>query len=594
MIESKPKIRRKIIMSSLTAPELRENELDFFERLNYFFGKLLTVRDFLSEQSYFNEKRWLLNRQTIGWGVVCGLEVVRADQCPSQVIVKPGLALDQYGYEVFVGKDETVDLFEKEEQKAESPVALRPTPPPTPPPGPRTFFVGIRYRECFLDPVPAPVSKCGGYETHCKYSRVRELYELQSFEGEPPVSESEAEISCDKLGIRPCEEIPNPCKTRRKCQWLVLAEVTVEHGAVTYIDNNSYRKWLWSNEDLAKCLVHNVRAARIDRRQFVPLLAQTIKGIKYHDGRILTITDQWESDVPGKVKLNVGIQPYDITTDGEFIWYTDTAESADKTVLKINREGTSVEKLSVEERSWGIAFDGCYMWVTHPDEHSVSKIPKSATSTDTLDTPINIRRHENDLPNPKDIIFAKDYVWIARNGGITRIDVKRNEVEPLEDYGFTPIALAFDGTHIWLVHNGQRVRGQIKKIDLEGNLVPMEPPISVEQEPKCLVFDGTHMWVTQRDGASQIDINENEVERKAAADNTLTGAAFDGAYLWVAEPEGRRVDRINIYTAQRVSEFRPSEHLEGNRHFAKMCFDGMYIWVTDYTGTKGVIHRLLV
>ena len=32
------------------------------DRNRYFYGKLMTVRDFLREQEYFNSKRWLINR----------------------------------------------------------------------------------------------------------------------------------------------------------------------------------------------------------------------------------------------------------------------------------------------------------------------------------------------------------------------------------------------------------------------------------------------------------------------------------------------------------------------------------------------------
>ncbi|RIK74672.1 hypothetical protein DCC62_14805, partial [candidate division KSB1 bacterium] len=50
--------------------------IPFFERNNYFYSKLMTVRDFFAEQRYFNEKRWLMNRMISGWGVVCGLDVI--------------------------------------------------------------------------------------------------------------------------------------------------------------------------------------------------------------------------------------------------------------------------------------------------------------------------------------------------------------------------------------------------------------------------------------------------------------------------------------------------------------------------------------
>src|SRR4051794_31243049 len=45
------------------------------DRLNYFYGQLLGVRDFQDEQRYFHEKNKLHNRFMHGHGVVCGLEV---------------------------------------------------------------------------------------------------------------------------------------------------------------------------------------------------------------------------------------------------------------------------------------------------------------------------------------------------------------------------------------------------------------------------------------------------------------------------------------------------------------------------------------
>ena len=50
-----------------------------FERNRYFYGKLLTVRDFMAEQTYLADKRRLTNRLLFGSGVVAGLQVVAVD-----------------------------------------------------------------------------------------------------------------------------------------------------------------------------------------------------------------------------------------------------------------------------------------------------------------------------------------------------------------------------------------------------------------------------------------------------------------------------------------------------------------------------------
>src|SRR5690348_16916586 len=71
-----------------------------FERNRYFYGKLLTVRDFESEQTYFNDKRRLLNRLLHGIGVVAGLQVIKVDD--KSVSVQAGVALDHLGREIVV------------------------------------------------------------------------------------------------------------------------------------------------------------------------------------------------------------------------------------------------------------------------------------------------------------------------------------------------------------------------------------------------------------------------------------------------------------------------------------------------------------
>jgi|GEM_PF-2931029 len=88
--------------------------LSSFERNSYFYGKLLTVRDFELEQKYGIEKRHLLNRLIQGKGIVCGLEVnekitVEKDNQQDQLLLKiqisQGVALDSSGHEIVISKN---------------------------------------------------------------------------------------------------------------------------------------------------------------------------------------------------------------------------------------------------------------------------------------------------------------------------------------------------------------------------------------------------------------------------------------------------------------------------------------------------------
>lgn len=59
-----------------------------FRRPNYYFGQLLSTREFIGEQDYFRRKLMLHNRCLHGYGVVCGLEITpvpREQKCDPRI-----------------------------------------------------------------------------------------------------------------------------------------------------------------------------------------------------------------------------------------------------------------------------------------------------------------------------------------------------------------------------------------------------------------------------------------------------------------------------------------------------------------------------
>lgn len=76
-----------------------------FERLRFFYGRLLTADDFTLEQDYFRGKQKLHNRALHGFGVVSGMRVSVES---GTIAVSAGLALDCEGNELVVGTDETL------------------------------------------------------------------------------------------------------------------------------------------------------------------------------------------------------------------------------------------------------------------------------------------------------------------------------------------------------------------------------------------------------------------------------------------------------------------------------------------------------
>lgn len=131
-----------------------------FERNRYYYGKLLTAKDFESEQTYFNDKRRLVNRTVFGTGVCCGLNVYAADDV--SLIVETGVALDEKGREIVVDeavikKITTIDGFDSV-VKDEA-------------------YLGVEYAEEKIDKVYAPMSQNDSEESR-EYNKVKEKYRL--------------------------------------------------------------------------------------------------------------------------------------------------------------------------------------------------------------------------------------------------------------------------------------------------------------------------------------------------------------------------------------------------------------------------------
>ena len=75
------------------------------EKNHYFYGMLLSARNFSKEQLYHDSKRWLLNRLTLGKGVLTGLDLdVKCDGDPTKwrLEIMPGVAIDGFGREIIV------------------------------------------------------------------------------------------------------------------------------------------------------------------------------------------------------------------------------------------------------------------------------------------------------------------------------------------------------------------------------------------------------------------------------------------------------------------------------------------------------------
>ncbi len=132
-----------------------------FERNRFFYGKLLTVADFESEQRYFNDKRRFLNKYLFGSGVICGLNTYSIDD--SSVMIEAGAAFDSTGREIVVHESTIrklsgIEGFDKTQSD--------------------TLYLAIDYLESATDPVYSVAGASDLSNSSSEYNRTKEGYRL--------------------------------------------------------------------------------------------------------------------------------------------------------------------------------------------------------------------------------------------------------------------------------------------------------------------------------------------------------------------------------------------------------------------------------
>lgn len=135
-------------------------------RNRYFYGKLLDVEHLEREQSYFVERSRLINRLTLGAGVLCGLGVRDRD---GEIVVSPGVAVDGCGREIVVTEPFIVeDPWTLTDACGDATGETRENGP---------VVLCLAYHECLVEPAPVLVSDCEIRE-ECEHGAVRERYRL--------------------------------------------------------------------------------------------------------------------------------------------------------------------------------------------------------------------------------------------------------------------------------------------------------------------------------------------------------------------------------------------------------------------------------
>lgn len=205
------------------------------ERNLYFYGKMLTARDFETEQRYFNNKRRLINRTTLGAGVICGLGVYQNDD--TSFFVETGLALDYLGREIALSSPvirklqmlEGYDALSKSDQ----------------------VFLCLKYNETPRE----PVNNIGALDKESeRYNKVEEDFSLYLSSADPDFREIYSDSGINHVttvynanGLRIVRIIPKLALSDEEMTVRFVILKDIDHPALSF--TYSFRSDYFTQED---------------------------------------------------------------------------------------------------------------------------------------------------------------------------------------------------------------------------------------------------------------------------------------------------------------------------------------------------------
>jgi hypothetical protein len=206
------------------------------ERINYFYGLLLDADRLVQEQTYFNQKRWMLNRLGLGSGLVCGLAISADPGNAAALALQPGVAIDLAGREIVVPGVVNIDASQLTDDSGNA---------TGPAPAGSTIVVSLAYAESRIDAAPVLVADCD-HPGNCAPATVQEGFSVlvrvasgppppppgSSLAGVLPTGRALEEYLANLVGTA-CSGIPSDAS-------LPLARLTLPSGPFDAVADRSF------------------------------------------------------------------------------------------------------------------------------------------------------------------------------------------------------------------------------------------------------------------------------------------------------------------------------------------------------------------
>jgi len=337
-----------------------------------------------------------------------------------------------------------------------------------------------------------------------------------------------------------------------------LADVHIANGQVVHVVDR--RRDLTHLDERVDTVSADAARRRSDRRAGIPLLTQTLPNLRDRDLR------NHETPAPGALGM---------AFDGEAMWVATQFGGT----FRIDAGGAfdrpgAITPIPLNAQVLRVAYDGqAHLWFTAPSANRVITVNKVSRQF----VPI-----ESAAPLPLAAGFGMMWVGNLNANTVTAFDTgtfQRRFTVSLGANGGSPMALAFDGFHMWI----GTLTGRLFQVDGGGNTVNSQ--LLNDNGIRALAFDGAVLWVaTGRPGSLTGSIQRVDVV--SGRPTGLGPAGFggedllcDGSTMWVYDASQSAsggfqstLVRRDCATAAQRDALAVNEILNG------WAFDGTHVW----------------
>jgi DNA-binding beta-propeller fold protein YncE len=207
-----------------------------------------------------------------------------------------------------------------------------------------------------------------------------------------------------------------------------------------------------------------------------------------------------------------------------------------------------------------------------------------------------------DIRLPLALAFDGAHVWVANNAGwqdqlgsVTELSAADgSRIATLQV--LKPMALVFDGAHIWVADSDLPYASEVTELDAGSGAVVASYGGGDIQDPRALVFDGTHIWVANGNYAlstvTELKVSDGSEVGTFTGGGTIDGPlalAFDGTHIWVANCTGQQPNQGDYLTELKASDGSKVGTFDAGGDIQcpdALLFDGAHVWIANLTGNS--------